>query len=124
MDVQVDLSLRWAHRPLRQMVRILGSMLLNIHEQWPRPLWGEVLENIKEGCHWSWALNLRHGEERPIHINKNHVCFSLIIDHQLKKKYHCFIVPPLGKKNAYSFSVELYVNKFMRKKYHGFRRWA
>ena len=28
--------------------------------------------------------------------------------------YHFFIVPPLGEKNAYSFSAELYVNKFMK----------
>ena len=70
-------------------------------------------ENINGGCHWSWALNLRHGEERTIHINKNHVCFSLI-NHQLKKCIIFFIVPPLGEKNAYSFSAELYVNKFMK----------
>ena len=69
-------------------------------------------ENINGGCHWSCALNLRHGEERLIHINKNHVCFSLI-DHQLKKSIIVLFCLPSGK-NAYSFSAELYVNKFMK----------
>ena len=69
-------------------------------------------ENINGGCHWSWALNLRHGEERPIHINKHHVCFSLI-DHQLKKMSLFYCVSPRGK-NAYLFSAELYVNKFLK----------
>ena len=54
-------------------------------------------ENINGGCHWSWALNLRHGEERPIHINKNHVCFSLI-NHQLKKCIIVYCASPRGKK--------------------------
>ena len=63
-------------------------------------------ENINGGCYWSWALNLRHGEERPIHIKKNHVCFSLI-DHQVKKSIFVLLCLPSGKQNAYSFSAEL-----------------
>ena len=53
-------------------------------------------ENINGGCHWSRALNLRHGEERPIYINKNHVCFSLI-GHQLKRSIIVLLCLPLGK---------------------------
>ena len=40
--------------------------------------------------------HLRHGEERPVHIDKTHVCFSLK-DHQLKKVSLFYCASPQGK---------------------------
>ena len=72
-----ELNAIYIHR--RTVTFCIGSIILNIPEQWPRSQ-----ETTNGACHWSSVLNLRHGEEKPIYINTNHVCFSLI-DPQLKK---------------------------------------
>ena len=81
-----------------------GNILFNIHEVRLHPFWGDLVQKNTNGAfHWSKGLNLRQDEERPIHINMNHVCFSLI-EPQLRKKVSLFYCASPLTKSAYSFA--------------------
>ena len=78
---------------------IYGSILLNIHEVWPRPFWrGSSHQNKTPMDHFIGHIPFAslEGDKRPEEINKNQESFNILCPKK-ENNVSTFRVPPLIK---------------------------